>query len=165
MQGASLTSHDDLLHVATPIHIGAGGVIEIHSTASGPAFTAIGVYATHFTCSLNSGAYTVTCHEIHDPDIVWECLHFVLTAQAPYAAQPGSGTVAGEVACDSGGMGTAGVNGTGVATNDNTVAGINLGTATTVVCRANGASVSNAYPTGSWQVTCNEPSVRPPYGD
>jgi subtilisin family serine protease len=159
-------SPPDLLHVATPLHIGAGGTIVITRTTGSPAFTTTGVFSTaQFSCGLAGALVEVDCVANYNPDVVWECIHFLLTAQAPAPGTTGTGQVSGRITCDSGQTTKTGdVNGVGVANGDNAVTGEQLGTAYVVRCRAAGIATAT-NPTGSYQVTCNEPSARYPYGD
>ena len=155
-----------LLHVATPLHIGAGGTITITRTTGPATWSTTGVFATsEYSCSMPGPLVEVICTANYNPDIVWECIHFLLTAQAPAPGNTGTGDVAGRVTCDSGQtLKTDDVFGTGTKAGDNWVTGEQMGTAYVVRCRAAGVN-SAANPTGSYQVTCDEPSVRYPYGD
>ena len=158
-------SPPDLLHVTTPLHIGAGGTITISRDTGGWSYATTGVFATDFTCAPSGTLVLVTCTADPNPDIAWECLHFAVTATAPMPGGTGaSGQVSGSAQCDSVEvLKTPDVNGTGTAVRDNLVTNQAMGTAYTVRCRAWGVN-NVALPSGSYQVTCDEPGARHPYG-
>jgi len=148
-----------------PVHVAAYGHIKLVTNANNvPQMVLTGIFAdtTKFSCNLNFSPISVGCTQIFDPEIVYDCTHFILTAIAPssQAATSGAtGNVQGRLSCDSGAVLTTGdVNGSGASQADNTAQGVNLGSATVVSCRAGGVGgATNA--TGSYEVDCWEPGV------
>ncbi len=148
--------------------VAAYGHITITADGAGTRFTTTGVYAdpTKFTCALSTNPLVqVTCDVRPNLDVIYECTHFILTATAPAPSNAaGSGNVSGRTTCDSGQtLATGDVVGRGSSQADNTVSGIDLGTANKVVCRAAGVS-GGSNPSGSYQVDCYEPGVAWPFG-
>lgn len=148
-----------------PLHVAAYGHIKLVTDANNvPQMYLTGIFAdtTKFNCNLNFSPISVGCTQVFDPEIVYDCTHFILTAIAPSSQASTSGAtgnVQGRLSCDSGAvLTTADVSGTGASQADNVAQGVNLGSATVVSCRAGGVNgATNA--TGSYEVDCWEPGV------
>jgi hypothetical protein len=147
-----------------PVHVAAYGHIKVKGNGpAAPTYSLTGIFAdtTKFSCTINYTPIGVACTQVFDPEVVYECTHFILTAQAPGPGAPSgaTGNVSGRLSCDSGQvLVTNDVNGTGSAAADNTQQGINLGTANPISCRAAGVNGA-ANATGYFEVDCWEPGV------
>lgn len=155
-----------------PIHLAAYGHITIETDgANVPRMTLTGVYANPqiYTCGLQtSPLIEVTCVQTFDPEVMYDCTHFILTAKAYSTSAPvGPGAAKGRIACDSStSLSTDDVDSQSlvkVSVADNEAQGIDLGTAGIVRCRAMGVNgAPNA--TGAFSVDCWEPGVAWPVG-
>ncbi len=158
------SANEHLLYTEVLVHLPAVGTIELSRDSSGYSWDTTGVFDTDFVCALYTvGTVRVQCNPMPSPTVVWDCNFWLLDAWAPKAwPSAGTGTVKGSVKCDGPDtLETADINGYGTAHNNST--GLNMATAGTVVCRAAGIG-TNALPTGSYKVLCNEPGVNKPFG-
>ncbi|MDQ1712277.1 MAG: hypothetical protein QOE45_1727 [Frankiaceae bacterium] len=161
------TANPHLLFSPMKFHAPAGGIIRIWYDGSGSIqHQETGVYQTHYTCSMSTSPVQVVCNAIPDPTLQWDCVTFVLTARTPSLTAPAGsqGSVQGRVKCDSTNVlttkdvsGTAGFD----QLTNHTPNEVPLGTADKVTCQAAGIN-NGPLPTGSYEVTCNEPGAERP---
>ncbi|HEV2889823.1 MAG TPA: hypothetical protein VGX28_05555 [Frankiaceae bacterium] len=154
-------------HTESPVHVAALGHITIETDAAeAPQWSTTGFFGdpSRFTCGFDTVAVEVTCVQVRDPEFLYVCTHFVLTAKAFSTAKPlGPGTTSGAVSCDSGNtLVTEDADSARslvrpVAEADSFHPYVALGTAYVVRCRALGAN--GAAPTGAYTVDCAEPGA------
>jgi len=150
-----------------PVRVAAYGHITITKAGAGSAATMSlsGVYAdtSKFHCvpTFTATVVEVACDQLFDPEFLYECSTFILTAMAPApgAASGATGDVRGYVGCPGGSVQTADVVGTGTQSANRS----NMGDADPVLCKALGVN-NTTTPSGSFRVDCYEPGVAWPYG-